>query len=125
MMRNLKYTLLAATILLSVPQLTHAQAIDGAYVGAGGGMNFLQNEHIKDRLVDEATSRKYASLYTVSGKNYATQSKVSGDMNHSILIGVRYALKTPQPAPVADVPVMQKVNKVNPPPSRSYLLFFN
>lgn len=46
-MINFKNSLLAATMLLAVPQLVQAQPIDGIYIGGGGGLNYLQNEHIK------------------------------------------------------------------------------
>ena len=46
-MLNFKNSLLAATVLLAVPQIAQAQPIDGLYVGAGGGFNFLDGEHIK------------------------------------------------------------------------------
>jgi outer membrane protein OmpA-like peptidoglycan-associated protein len=44
---NFKNSLLAATVLLAVPQIAQAQPINGVYIGAGGGINFLQNENVK------------------------------------------------------------------------------
>ncbi len=78
------------------------------------------------RLVDEPFNRNYASFYTGPTRTGAYNSKVLGDINHSALIGLRYALFTPPaaPAPVA-APVMSAVNTATPAPSRSYLLFFD
>ena len=45
-MLNFKNTLLAATMLLAVPQLAQAQPISGVYLGAGAGINFLQAQSI-------------------------------------------------------------------------------
>lgn len=39
--------LLAATILALVPGMGRAQGVSGLYIGGGGGVNFLQDEHIK------------------------------------------------------------------------------
>ncbi len=79
------------------------------------------------RLVDEPRSRNYTSLYTSPDGNFGFNSKVLGDINHSALIGVRYAFDTvvqaaPAPAPA---PVMRATNAATPAPSRSYLLFFD
>ncbi len=42
---QLRSALLAATVLVA-PVAAKAQAISGLYVGAGAGVNFLQNEHV-------------------------------------------------------------------------------
>ena len=46
-MFNFKNSLLAATVLLAIPQIAQAQPITGIYIGAGGGFNFLDSEHIR------------------------------------------------------------------------------
>ena len=52
---------------------------------------------------------------------YSVPPKFSGDFNHSILIGLRYAFNAPRPAPVeAPAPAPPSVL-----PSRSYLVFFD
>src|SRR3954465_13510732 len=43
---NLKRTLLAATIASSISGVAAAQPLNGLYVGAGAGINWLQNEHL-------------------------------------------------------------------------------
>ena len=53
---SLKRTLLAATVILSLsgaasaqmplPSLEPAPAFTGLYIGAGVGLNWLQNEHL-------------------------------------------------------------------------------
>jgi outer membrane protein OmpA-like peptidoglycan-associated protein len=78
------------------------------------------------RLIDEPTNRDYRSLYQVNGASYSSTTRVSSDINQSLLIGLRLALNTPQPAAAATaVPAMQTVNAVQPAPARSYLLFFD
>jgi OOP family OmpA-OmpF porin len=270
-MLNFRNTLLAATMLLSVPCLAHAQNISGLYVGAGAGINFLQDEHIKGnslpghaaglrpeyqpgwagvgsagygfgngmrlevegnyrtnhlrsngpirgtsdsaeqkygamvnalydfnladygvnaygatpylglgagwvhnnwggmtihdgagavhvnngvndlayqaivgvafpvtsvpglsltaeyRFVDEPGARKYPSAYASSGGSYTTQTKGSGDLNHSILLGVRYAFNAPvaAAAPPTEPPMASAAPVAAPAPSRSYLMFFD
>ena len=64
------------------------------------------------RLVDEPRSRNYTSLYTSPDGNFGFNSKVLGDINHSALIGVRYAFDTvvqaapaPAPAPAPPAPL--------------------
>ena len=46
-MMNFRNALLGATMLLAVPQIGHAQPVNGAYVAGGAGFNILQNEHIR------------------------------------------------------------------------------
>ena len=43
---SLKRTLLAATITSSMSGVVAAQPLNGLYVGAGAGVNWLQNEHL-------------------------------------------------------------------------------
>jgi OmpA-OmpF porin, OOP family len=45
---SLKRTLLAATIASSMSGVVAAQPLNGLYVGAGAGVNWLQNEHLID-----------------------------------------------------------------------------
>jgi OOP family OmpA-OmpF porin len=43
---NFRYALVAATVL-ALPVAAKAQPITGLYIGAGGGVNIMQNEHVK------------------------------------------------------------------------------
>ena len=72
------------------------------------------------RFMDEVTNRSYrGQLFRATGK-VAEKQSISDDMNHSVLLGVRYAFNTPAPIP----PVV-----VTPPPTvteaRTYLVFFD
>ena len=42
---KLRHVLFAATII-SAPGLAHAQRLSGLYIGAGAGLNWLQDEHL-------------------------------------------------------------------------------
>jgi len=82
------------------------------------------------RVVDEPRSRNYSSLYVGPNGNSSFNSKVSGDLNHSALIGLRYALNTPvapsvAPAAAPPAPMMSSPHAVAPAPARSYLVFFD
>jgi OOP family OmpA-OmpF porin len=54
----MKYLLLA-TSLLAVPLIARAQPVDGLYVGAGAGVNFLQNEIETPKTSNAPDKRSY------------------------------------------------------------------
>ncbi len=59
---------------------------------------------------------------TTSGPGFKLVQKQSGDFNHSILVGLRYAFNVaPPPPPPAPAPVAAPA----PAPARSYLVFFD
>jgi outer membrane protein OmpA-like peptidoglycan-associated protein len=65
---------------------------------------------------------KYAVLYSSSTVTSLSRVKVSDDLNHSVMLGVRYAFNTvPPPPPPAPVPVAAPA----PAASRTYLVFFD
>jgi OmpA-OmpF porin, OOP family len=74
------------------------------------------------RFLGIAGSRNYGGTVTFGGVTRPSNSKMDGDYNHSVLIGLRYAFgaapaaasMAPAPAAVAPSPV-----------SRSYLVFFD
>ena len=73
------------------------------------------------RFMDEPLSRIYKEqYYQRNNLKIGTTQKITDDMNHSLLLGIRYAFNTPAPAPVAPVapaPIAQ--------PARTYLVFFD
>jgi outer membrane protein OmpA-like peptidoglycan-associated protein len=82
---------------------------------------------VEYRFVTEPSARKYDSLYSTGGGGYATGSKVVNDVNHSILVGLRYAFNTPvaASAPVVPVAAVAAVPAPAPEAARTYLLFFD
>ncbi len=73
------------------------------------------------RFMGEITGRSYKTqLFTVAGESGGKQSFGTDDFNHSILLGVRYAFNTPQPAPV-----VQPTPTPPPTVARTYLVFFD
>jgi outer membrane protein OmpA-like peptidoglycan-associated protein len=65
---------------------------------------------------------KYYVQYAAPGVSTSGRLKVSDDLNHSLMLGVRYAFNTaPPPPPPAPIPVAAPA----PAPSRTYLVFFD
>jgi outer membrane protein OmpA-like peptidoglycan-associated protein/outer membrane protein W len=65
---------------------------------------------------------KYYVQYSAPGVSGNGRVKVSDDLNHSVLIGLRYAFNTAAPPPpAAPVPAAAPA----PAPSRTYLVFFD
>jgi len=80
---------------------------------------------VEYRLMDMPEDRKYtAALEEGGGFAVPGKLKVSDDFNHSIMVGLRYALyQPPPPAPPAATPA--PVAAPAPAPSRTYLVFFD
>ncbi|KAA5609131.1 OmpA family protein [Rhodovastum atsumiense] len=74
------------------------------------------------RFYIEPNDRKYESQYFAPGTKLGPNTKVSDDLNHSVMIGVRYAFNAaPPPPPPTPAPVVAPA----PAPSRTYLVFFD
>jgi outer membrane protein OmpA-like peptidoglycan-associated protein len=80
---------------------------------------------VEYRLMDMPEDRKYsAALVTGGGVTFGGKLKVADDFNHSVMIGLRYALYQPAPPPppaAAPAPVAAPA----PAPTRTYLVFFD
>ncbi len=64
----------------------------------------------------------YPTVLTSDGVKFTGKLKVADDLNHSILVGLRYAFNTEEPVPPpAPAPVVAPA----PQPSRTYLVFFD
>jgi outer membrane protein OmpA-like peptidoglycan-associated protein len=97
---SLKRTLLAATFISSVagaasaqmplPSLEPAPAFTGLYIGAGVGLNWLQNEH----LINATGTASNASLSTHVG--YATVASVGWAMPNGIRVELEGAFRNNQ-----------------------------
>ena len=97
---SLKRTLLAATIISSIsgvasaqmplPSLEPAPAFTGLYIGAGVGLNWLQNEH----LINAIGTASNASLSTNVG--YATVASVGWAMPNGIRVELEGAFRNNQ-----------------------------
>lgn len=104
--------------------LTHSgsfayQAIGGLSfpIAAAPGLS-LTAEY---RFLDVTAGEQYNATVAVPGGNVPVHVKIGAQLNHSFLIGVRYAFNSPvppSPAP-APSPVAASV------PARSYLVFFD
>jgi outer membrane protein OmpA-like peptidoglycan-associated protein len=66
---------------------------------------------------------KYTVTSTTAGVTSSGRVKVADDLNHTIMVGVRYAFNTagPTPPPAAPAPVAVPA----PEPTRTYLVFFD
>jgi OmpA-OmpF porin, OOP family len=74
------------------------------------------------RFLGEPGGRSYnGQIFSDAGTGPFKQKFATDDFNHSILVGVRYAFNTAQPAPPP--PVVQPVPA--PAPARTYLVFFD
>jgi outer membrane protein OmpA-like peptidoglycan-associated protein len=74
------------------------------------------------RFMGLAGNRTNGLELTYEGESAAGSAKVSGDVNHAVLIGVRYAFGAPSPAPA---PAPAPMAAPAPAPARSYLVFFD
>ncbi len=80
------------------------------------GLAFTAEYH----FIGEETDRNIKLQgFTRTGVRAESQ-KLGDDFNHSILLGVRYAFNTPQPAPVAQPQIIPQQT-----PARTYLVFFD
>jgi hypothetical protein len=74
------------------------------------------------RLMDLPESRRYGAVLATPAGGVPGRLKLGDDINHSVLLGVRYAMFTaPPPPPPAPAPVAAPA----PAPSRTYLVFFD
>jgi len=81
---------------------------------------------VEYRFVTEPAARKYDSFYTTSNGGRSTSTKVVNDVNHSVLVGLRYAFNTPvAAAAVVPVATVAAVPAPAPDAARTYLLFFD
>ncbi len=80
---------------------------------------------VEYRLMEEPGSSKYNSVAVTPTGNFGTRTKLVNDVNHSVMVGLRYALNTPEPAAAVVVPPPVAALAPQPAPSRSYLLFFD
>ena len=73
------------------------------------------------RFMSEIGGQSYKEQYFTTGHTYGEKQKFgTDDLNHSALIGFRYAFNTPQPpAPIVVQPAPA------PAPARTYLVFFD
>jgi outer membrane protein OmpA-like peptidoglycan-associated protein len=80
---SLKRTLLAATIASSISGVAAAQPLNGLYIGAGAGVNWLQNEHLINA--------------TGTAANAALQSHVGwvglGSVGYALPYGLRFEIE--------------------------------
>ncbi len=65
-------------------------------------------------------NHSFAGTLTSGGVTQPYTRKISGDANHAMMLGVRYAFNVPPP-PVEEAPVVAPA----PAPVRSYLVFFD
>ena len=80
---KLRSALLVATVL-AAPVVAKAEAINGIYIGAGAGVNFLQQENI--------SKIAYPNLGVVVGSNGSNGSKVNFDTGFVGVASVGYGL---------------------------------
>jgi outer membrane protein OmpA-like peptidoglycan-associated protein len=65
----------------------------------------------------------YPTKISADGVTFAGKLKVADDLNHSVMVGLRYAFENeaPPPAPAPPAPTMAPA----PQPTRTYLVFFD
>jgi outer membrane protein OmpA-like peptidoglycan-associated protein len=73
------------------------------------------------RFMGLVGDRKYDGSITAGGVTTPATVKVNQDLNHSFLVGVRYAFNAAPPPPPAPAPVAAPA----PAPARTYLVFFD
>jgi len=98
-----------------------AQAIAGAAFPLGNMVPGLSLT-VEYRFFIEPQDRKYETQFFFPGGKGGPKTKVSDDLNHSVMVGLRYAFNAPPPPPPpAPVPVAAPA----PAPARTYLVFFD
>jgi len=73
-----------------------------------------------------SATAEYRFMDTLAGSTFG-KAKLGPELNHSLLIGLRYALGVTPPAPMAPAPAPVPVKAVEPEvqPARSYIVYFD
>jgi OmpA-OmpF porin, OOP family len=74
------------------------------------------------RFMGLTGNRNYSATATGPNRSVSTSVRAGDEFNHSLLVGIRYALYTPAPPPP---PSPAPVAAPAPAPARSYLVFFD
>ena len=92
---KLRRALLAATVL-AAPVAAKAEAIDGLYIGAGAGANFMQNQSITGVGYPQATNRFVPNLRGI-GSNATERNDVGfvglGSVGYGLGNGLRFEVE--------------------------------
>jgi outer membrane protein OmpA-like peptidoglycan-associated protein len=113
-------------------EVTVNKAVNGPAAQAILGAAFPLTEFVPGldltveyRFMDMPEDRKYtANFVTGGGVTFPGKLKVSDDFNHSVMVGLRYALFQPPPPP-PPAPAPAPVAAPAPAPTRTYLVFFD
>jgi outer membrane protein OmpA-like peptidoglycan-associated protein len=113
-------------------EVTVNKAVNGLAVQGIVGAAFPLSSYVPGldftleyRFMDMPNDRKYtAALDEGGGVALPGKLKVADDFNHTIMIGLRYALYQPAPPP-PPAPAPAPVAAPAPAPSRTYLVFFD
>lgn len=76
------------------------------------------------RFLDVTAGEQYSTTVATPLGGVPVRVKVGPQLNHSFLLGIRYAFNTPAPSTAA-VPIAAPVEAPAPAPARSYLVFFD